>query len=64
MPIVPIIHLEHGKSENGMLSSVLILWIYFQDNHLTRIIQAKGKSHISGGNAVMMAVVKQCQYER
>lgn len=50
MPIAPVIHLEHGDSENGILSSILILWIYFLDNHLPQINQAKEKLFISRGN--------------
>ena len=47
------------ECENGILSTNLILWIYSPDNHLTQIIQAKEKLHVSGDNAMMMALVKQ-----
>lgn len=63
IPIVPVIRLEQGESENKILSSILILCIYLLDNHLTQITQAKGKSHISGGKAVRKAIFKQNQYE-
>lgn len=29
IPIAPLIHLEHGKSENRTLPSIFILWILF-----------------------------------